>query len=294
MKLHRLILSKLYGRLDALKAENNLLRNQSNLSLDQIVSIEYAPLPLSPLFHRNRTLVLPLDKLMIPIVLRKGSWDESMLEFARRVLNKPGTNYYFYDVGANVGLVTRQFLAQFPAIIGASCFEPDPDHFALLKRNNDVFEKVSFFPYALSNNAGKSTFYRDSTNIGRYSLLSQAVNGPQTNGEIVVECLKVTDDLLLTPVPADARLIWKSDTEGYDEIIASELSMAFWARVDLAIMELLPVKKPMYDVSKFKAILDSFPKKYFSSDLAKEMSTSQILEYISHENVPHRNLYMAK
>jgi FkbM family methyltransferase len=291
MKLHRLLLPKLYARLEALKTENHRLKHQ----LDQVVSIEYAPPVSSPFYYRDKPLLLPLDKVMIPHLLQSGNWQEDMLEFARGVLSKqPGKSYYFFDVGANVGLITRQFLAQFPSIVGATCVEPDPENFAFLKKNNDAFENVSFLNYALSNTAGKSTFYRDSINIGRYSLIPQAMNQAKSNVEIVVECRKVTDELLLGPVPADARLIWKSDTEGYDEIIATELSPAFWARVDLAILELWPIGKPKYDVSKLEAILDSFPRKHFASDLAQTVSTARILAFIAGENAAHCDLYMAR
>ena len=291
MRLHRLLLPKLYARLEALKAENHRLKHQ----LDQVVSIQYAPQSSSPFYYRDEPLLLPLDKVMIPHLLQTGNWQEEMLEFARGVLSQqPGRSYYLFDVGANVGLITRQFLAQFPAIVGATCVEPDPGNFAFLKKNNDVLGKVLFLNYALSNTAGKSTFYRDDSNMGRYSLLSEVIKPTQTGGEIVVECRKVTDDLLLSPVPAEARLIWKSDTEGYDEIIATELSPAFWARVDLAILELWPIGKPKYDVSKLEAIFDGFPKKYFGPDLAQTVSTSEILAFIKDGDAAHRDLYMAR
>jgi len=291
VKLHRFFLPKLYGRLEALKEENHRLKHR----LDQVVSIEYAPQVSSPLYYQDQSLLLPLDKVMIPHLLDNGSWDAGMLDFARGVLSKQSEKkYYIFDVGANVGLITRQFLTQFPAIVGASCVEPDPGNFAFLKRNNQAFENVLFFNYALSNTAGKSAFYRASTNIGSYSLLPQTVNQSQSGREIVVECVKVTDELLLAPVPANARLIWKSDTEGYDEIIVTELSLAFWERVDLAIMELWRIEKPKYDASKLEAILDSFPQKYFVSDPARAVSTSQIFAFLSDGSAAPCNLYLAK
>ena len=92
MKLHRLLLPKLYARLEALKSENHRLKHQ----LDHVTFIEYAPPVSSPLYYQDKSLHLPVDKVMIPNVLRNNRWDGEMLEFAREILSqKPIKNYYF-------------------------------------------------------------------------------------------------------------------------------------------------------------------------------------------------------
>jgi FkbM family methyltransferase len=290
MKLHRLLLPKLYARLDALKAENHRLKHQ----FDQVVSLEYAPQISSPLHFQGRPLYLPFDRVMVPHLLQSGAWQEAVLEFARSELSKrPSASYHLFDVGANIGLVTRQFLAQFPAINGATCVEPDPGNFVFLKKNTQIFEKVTFLNYALSNTDEKSSFYRESGNIGNYSLIPEAMAAAESN-EITIECLKTSDELLLRNVPHASRLIWKSDTQGYDEIIATELSLSFWARVDIAFMELWPIGKPKYDLARLEAILDSFPRKYLSSDFTQPVSTQQIFAYVMSDDDAYRDLYMAK
>ncbi len=290
MKLHRFLLPKLYARLEALKAENHRLKHR----FDQVVSLQYAPLASSPLNYKETPLHLPFDQVMIPHLLESGTWQGDVLEFARDGLSKrPGTSYHLFDVGANIGLMTRQFLAQFPAVKGATCVEPDPGNFAFLKKNTEVFGNVLYLNYALSNAAGKTTFYRESGNIGNYSLIPEAMAQAKSN-EITIECLKTSDELLLRGVPAEARLIWKSDTQGYDEIIATELSLSFWDRVDVAFMELWPIGKPKYDVAKLEAILDLFPRKYLTSDFKKPVTTQEIFAYTKSNDEAYRDLYMAR
>jgi FkbM family methyltransferase len=290
MKLHRLLLPKLYGRLDALKAENHRLKHR----FDQVISLQYAPPATSPLFFQGTPLHLPFDQVMVPNLLESGTWQGDVLEFTRRELSpRPTATYHLFDIGANIGLITRQFLAQLPAVTGATCVEPDPGNFAYLQKNTQPFKNVTYLNCALSNTAGKATFYRENGNIGNYSLIAEAMARAKSN-EITIECLKTTDELLLRGVPEAARLIWKSDTQGYDEIIATELSPAFWARVDVAFMELWPIGKPKYALEKLEAILDSFPRKYLASESQKPATTSEIIAYIQGSDPTYRDLFMAK
>jgi FkbM family methyltransferase len=290
MKLHRLLLPKLYRRLDALKAENHRLKHR----FDQVVSLQYAPPPASPLYFQGTPLHLPFDQVMVPSLLENGTWQGDVLEFTRRELSRrPATTYHLFDIGANIGLITRQILAQLPAVTGATCAEPDPGNFAYLQKNTEAFPHVTLLNSALSDAPGKATFYRENGNIGNYSLIAAAMAQAQSN-EITIECLKTSDDLLLRGVPEAARLIWKSDTQGYDEIIATQLSLAFWARVDVAFLELWPIGKPKYAVEKLEAILDSFPRKYLSSDALEPATTAEILAYMGGSDPAYRDLFMAR
>src|SRR5262245_55958946 len=89
----------------------------------------------SPLFAANggETIELPMDEVITPFVLAHGQWQSEELEFFGAHL--PPDRGVLVDVGANIGLVTRQLMHRLPAIAAAVCFEPHPTNFGLLSRN---------------------------------------------------------------------------------------------------------------------------------------------------------------
>ena len=82
-------------------------------------SLEFLPRSGSPLSAQvdgetpGRTVKLVADYLMCPIVLGRHRWQVEELEFAKRVCTgaEPIT---LVDVGANMGLFSRQMLAGLP------------------------------------------------------------------------------------------------------------------------------------------------------------------------------------
>ena len=60
-----------------------------------------------PLGSAGDTLLLPDDQVMSPAVRTEAMWDKANQEaFAARI--QPGKNYTLVDIGANIGLFSRQ------------------------------------------------------------------------------------------------------------------------------------------------------------------------------------------
>jgi hypothetical protein len=95
-------------------------------------------------------------------------------------------------------------------------------------------------------------------------------------------------------VPESTRVFWKSDTEGYDEIIVSALPTAFWDRVDFAAMELMRTEKPPFDIDRLKAMIDLFPNKRFDSWSSPAITTGEVMEFLRGRGFAHKNLYLAR
>src|SRR5262245_20314677 len=77
-------------------------------------------------------LRLPVDQFIFPYVMARGSWQP---EHHQRLGRFVTADSVLVDVGANLGLYTRQMLRDFPQLRRAVCFEPDGTNFALMRQN---------------------------------------------------------------------------------------------------------------------------------------------------------------
>ena len=95
------------------------------------------------------------------------------------------------DIGANIGYFTLIFAN----IVGPTgkvfAFEPDPNNFALLKRNIEVnnYKNVILVNKAVSNHNGKIKLYLSETNHGDHMIS----NFDGTRSSIDIDCIKLDD-----------------------------------------------------------------------------------------------------
>jgi FkbM family methyltransferase len=250
----------------------------------------------SPLYRDRggRTVELPIDGIISPAVVATGVWQEEELTFIGEHL--PQAACALVDVGANVGLVTRQLMHRFARIEGAVCFEPHPGNFRMLAHNLAHLPQCTAVPAALGTESGKLRFYEDEYNAGNYSLNRDSLRGRPFR-ETEVDCLDTSEDEILGRLPEATRthrLVWKSDTQGFDEIIATRLPNTFWARVAVGIMEISRIDKPSYDQARLGAILDQFPIRRFSSEPSRNLATAEILSFASGRDTQYADLYFAR
>ena len=143
---------------------------------------------------------------------------------------------------------------------------------------------------ALSDAAGPMRFFRDKENIGNYSLNHDAMRGRQSNS-ITVQTV-ATDQWMAAHVrlePGD-RIVWKSDTQGYDELIISLTPLEIWDKVDIAIVELWRIRKPNFDRAAFLRRIDMF--KYKSIGSGNCSTTNEVLDYLTGDDWCHSDLYL--
>ena len=89
---------------------------------------------------------------------------------------------------------------------------------------------------------------------------------------------------------ANDRLVWKSDTQGYDELIISLTPLEIWERVDVAIIELWRIRKPDFDRAAFASRIDGFPNN--SIGIGNCRATADIFEYLDGDDYHHDDLYL--
>ncbi len=242
-----------------------------------------------PLGPQDSTLLVPADGVLLPAVFSQAAWQYNSVEFIIEKMEN-GKRYILLDIGANIGLVTRQLLHRTRGIETCLCIEPDVQNFAALNFNLGQFGDVELrlFNFALGKADGKLEFYRDRENVGNYSLNCDAMR----NRPFDVTHVRVLDanKWFRAEVPADRAILWKSDTQGSDEIIVAETPWDVWNRVECAIIELWRITKPAFDVEAFRARIESFPHRTIGRTLPA--STQDVMDYLAGTDWEHNDLYL--
>ena len=91
-------------------------------------------------------------------------------------------------------------------------------------------------------------------------------------------------------VPEDRAILWKSDTQGSDEMIVAQTPWEVWNRVECAIIELGRITKPSFDVEGFRARIESFPHRAIGETSA--VSTQDVMDYLAGTDWEHNDLYL--
>ena len=247
-----------------------------------------------PLGDRGETLSIPFDNVIFPIVMKTGAWQAEDLEFLAKRLD-PLVRYVLLDIGANIGLFARQAARLLPNVDRLVCVEPDPANFAALRFNLSWLppDKVSLWNVGLDREAGVQTFFRDRSNIGNYSLNVDAMRGRSFEEDRVRTVETGAWMAALMPSIGKAeRVIWKSDTQGYDELILSLTPMEIWSKVDAAIIELWRIRKPPFDRAAFERRLDAFPRKALGIDPGGSATTREVIDYLAGDDGTARELFL--
>jgi FkbM family methyltransferase len=269
-----------------------LCRDWFGLKNLEFVPRDGSPLKIHGTQDTSTTVRLVADCEMCPIVRGRHRWQIEELDFARRVCigEEPIT---LVDIGANMGLFSRQLLVSIPAIAKVFAYESEPQNFSCLVHNVQPFAgKVVTIQAAVANSAGKMEFYLDPMNSGNFSLAADAM--PPSFTKIMVQ----TNDAAAESVAwlnSEQRIFYKSDTEGFDELVAIAIRPEVWQEIFAGIIEIWNIKKPAFDSAAFAAILDRFPNKIFLANADNRLSEvrvsrADVINYIDSGNRQHRDL----
>lgn len=240
-----------------------------------------------PLGKRGDQLLIPSDRVVMPSIVAHGSYAPETMDFAAERL-QPRESYTVLDIGANLGMFSRQLLVRSDAIEHCICIEPDPGNFRALAFNLAGFPQVRAYNVALGASDGEARFFRDRENSGNYSLNTDAMRA-RPHHETTVTVV-AADRWLRETVPAGTPIVWKSDTQGYDEVIICQTPPEVWSRVHCAVIELWRIRKPSFDIDLLSARIDRFANK--SLGLERSVTVDEILEYLRGDDWSHTDLYL--
>lgn len=237
--------------------------NYSTKSKFKIASLNLKLKTNSRIGKKNEKLVLPLDEIITPRIFNEAKWDYYIIEFIRK--NIKSNDNHFIDVGANIGLISKQLQNLDLKIKKYFCFEPEVNSFNILKENlknsnSDLFnfglsdkEKETKI-FASESNKSDNSFYFNK-NRRSYSSIVSLKDASRVLSQIIKKN-KINN------------IIYKSDTQGMDEEIFLNLNKNILDKIYLIIMEIsnfnLISKKQCLFLKKLKMF-----KNFFSEDGSK-------------------------
>ncbi len=243
-------------------------------------SFEMMPSPGSPLYmededERPVPLYVPLCRNMglHPIVLQ--SFDLGKVRFIRTMTERLDRRFVLVDVGANVGLFARQCLAEMAYLSRLYLYEPHPENFEQLTRNMAGQANAELNQFGLGPEPGTFRLYMDPNTCGNYSLNANAVPDGADFADVEIRPSVEEQAKWLS---SGEEVIFKSDTQGFDEAIATSLDLEFWKSVRLGTMELWRLPGKEYDEDRFAKILDGFPIKVFQSNPRQPVTTADVIK----------------
>jgi len=241
-----------------------LLRNNFKILLSELISSHFnkiKPNYLNFKINKNCTLgktgdelFLLFDNIITPKVLLHGYWDVFVINFIKENTKK-NNNYYFVDIGSHIGLITRQVANLNIKIKKFFCFEPLKLHFNLLKKNCSFIKKINFYNYAIGVKKGKKKIYTNKLNSGNSSLIR--INKSQYQYTFVLEA-NTTLKKIIKDNHIQKNIIYKSDTEGFDEMIFLSLEQNIIKKIDIAILEISNFKFLLKNLNTFVNKIKNF------------------------------------
>ncbi len=231
-------------------------------------------------------LRLNCDNAITPYTLLSGMWQPEEFAFVQRVTAAMPA-FTLVDVGANVGLFSRQCRARLPNCRRGFAYEPDLANFDLLQFNLSPFPQTDCQAVALSDMDGDAPYFLDPENSGNYSLNPAAM--PAEHGTGTIRCVDARREAFRWIVDGQP-IFYKSDTQGFDEKIATRLPDEVWPWVAAGIFEVWQIRKPDYPVDGLRRILDLFPNKCFLTAPEALVSTDHVIAVMTGDQGEVRDL----
>ena len=194
-----------------------------------------------PVGDKGSIICIPYDKTIFSNVKLWGEWDFHHSFFVSEALKDAKLRegkVVLIDIGAHCGLVTLQALNLSKSDCDVYLFEPHPLHVEALRFNlgkKANLNNIHIQDFALSDRNGIATFFTEKSNRGNTSIYSKLV-GSQTRDKLKIKIVN-TEEYFKERLNNYSNIIIKSDTEGQDSIVLSNLSQNIWRLVDLAVIE---------------------------------------------------------
>ena len=240
-------------------------------------TVTVQPSPQSAIYWNDLPVIMTDDAVGGATRMSMHVQDNPQVSWLRSVA--PGHSCVLVDIGGNVGLFSRQALIAIPNIVQVFVYEPDKENYAHMLQNLAPWEdRIVSINAALSDATGVADFYYDPDNCGNYSLLRSAMMyNSFSQGKI--NTINATEESFRW-LKQGHSILYKSDTQGYDEILATLIDPKIWDHVFAAILEIWRVEKPAYDVDKFFKILSGFGTRRLSSR-AVDLTPDEVISYAS-------------
>ena len=261
-----------------LQNEYKLLFKALNSSTKSSFRIDSLNLTLNnntPLGKKNEKLILPLDEIITPRIFKNEQWDYFIIKFIKK--NIKYKNNYFFDIGANVGLISRQLQKLDLNIKNYFCFEPEKNNFNILSKNL-INKKTYLYNFGLASKNKKTKIFVNKLNKSDNSIYLNNYVGTKNNlSKIILKdsnivFKKIIDDKKIN------HIIYKSDTQGMDEEIFLNLDYEILDKIYLLILEISNFKFISKNLDKFLNKLENF--RFISTENQSDITLDELKKLI--------------
>jgi len=261
-----------------LQNEYKLLFKALNSSTKSSFRIDSLNLTLNNntlLGEKNERLVLPLDEIITPRIFKNEKWDYFIIKFIKK--NIKYKNNYFFDIGANVGLITRQLQKLNLNIKNYFCFEPEKNNFNILSQNL-INKNTYLYNFGLASKNKKTKIFVNKLNKSDNSVyLSNYVGVKNNLSKITLK----DSNTIFKKIIGDKKInhiIYKSDTQGMDEEIFLNLDYEILDKIYLLILEISNFKFLSKNLDKFLNKLENF--RFISTENKSDITINELKELI--------------
>ena len=227
---------------------------------------------------KNTKIQTRIDQIITPNILKKGKWDYFIIKFICKYIKNKTNQFSFIDLGSNIGLITRQLYLKKPDIKNFHCIEPEKENYNILLNNLDSVKNVYTYNYALTNQeSGIKKIYLNKNNFGDFSLLK---NFNKTTTYINTLNASSFFNKIISKHKIN-KIIYKSDTQGFDEMIVLSLSKKILDKIDMMILEISNFNYLKKNILQFFTLIENYNVK--ENDIGKKIDKEQIKKMISDE-----------
>ena len=166
-------------------------------------------------------------------------------------------NNFFFDIGANVGLISKQLQNLNLNIKNYFCFAPEKNNFKILSKNL-INKKTYLYNFGLASKNKKTKIFVNKLNKSDNSIYLNNYVGTKNNlSKIILKdsnivFKKIIDDKKIN------HIIYKSDTQGMDEEIFLNLDNEIFDKIYLLILEISNFEYISKNLEKFLNKLENF------------------------------------
>ena len=227
---------------------------------------------------KNTKIQTRIDQIITPNILKKGKWDYFIIKFICKYIKNKTNQFSFIDLGSNIGLITRQLYLKKPDIKNFHCIEPEKENYNILLNNLDSVKNVYTYNCALTNQeSGIKKMYLNKNNFGDFSLLKNS-----NKATTYINTLNASSffNKIISKYKIN-KIIYKSDTQGFDEMIVLSLSKKILDKIDMMILEISNFNYLKKNILQFYALIENYDVK--ENDIGKKIDKEQIKKMISDE-----------
>jgi len=243
-------------------------------------------------------LEMPYDDVIFRSVQMHGSWATEETRFFVDIFKSTifSGKATFLDIGANVGLSSRQLLNETKSNMDCILVEPLWIHLEAI-HTNLVLEfpsaNIEIFPFALGEKNGSQVLHTDLANSGKSSLVFESAGLNRTiKTEIAVLAI---GDFEKDIYRQERDFLLKCDTEGFESVICSGFSDNFWSNVKAAIIEISPLSFPDIDkVNSSLSFFRKFSKMSWDPKSRNQIGITEISDFWLSKSKQTRNLYLSE